>query len=87
MRRVERALIDEYRHLVADALGHLVPASADTVTAIAALPEEVRGYEDVKRATIGSFRAHADDLVGALARSPATDEATHSPTHRWPIAG
>jgi hypothetical protein len=55
------------------------------VTAIAALAEEVRGYEDVKRRNIDRFRARAAELVALLVRRSGDGPAGTS--HGWPIAG
>ena len=66
VRRVERALIGEYRELVDGALEHLTPATAEQVAAIAALPDLVRGYEDIKLAGVERFRARGRGLTAAL---------------------
>ena len=66
MRRTERALIDEYEALVGEALRHLGPDTVDGVVAVAALTDEVRGYESVKQASIDRFRAMAVERMGAL---------------------
>jgi indolepyruvate ferredoxin oxidoreductase len=66
MRRTERELITEYRQMVDVALVKLTPASAEAVTAIAALPEMIRGYEDVKRRNIDRFRSRAASLLAEL---------------------
>ena len=68
MRQVERELIDEYRELVDGALAHLTPATAAQVAAIAALPDVVRGYEDIKLAGVERFREQATALTAALER-------------------
>ncbi|MEU0572420.1 indolepyruvate ferredoxin oxidoreductase family protein [Nonomuraea sp. NPDC005983] len=65
VRKVERELVGEYRALMRDALTRLTPATADDVTAIAALPDLVRGYEDIKLARVAEFRERA---AAALAR-------------------
>jgi indolepyruvate ferredoxin oxidoreductase len=83
MRRTERALVGEYRALVAAALEQLHPASADTVTALAALPEEIRGYDDVKRVTIDRFRVRAAELVDRLGEGAGTFDSSR----RHPLAG
>jgi hypothetical protein len=44
----------------------LHPASGGIVTAIAALADDIRGYEDVKRRNIDRFRARAAELVVQL---------------------
>jgi indolepyruvate ferredoxin oxidoreductase len=72
MRRTERALVDEYRSLMARSLEHLTPDSAGVVTAIAASAEEIRGYEDVKRRNIDRFRYHSAELGSQLPRPQAT---------------
>jgi indolepyruvate ferredoxin oxidoreductase len=67
VRRVERALPDEYRALVARALEHLTPATHATVAQIAGLPDLVRGYEDIKLRNVGRFREEAARLEAELA--------------------
>jgi indolepyruvate ferredoxin oxidoreductase len=66
VRRVERALIGEYRALVAGALEHLTPETHQTVAAIAALPDMVRGYEEIKLRNVERFRAEAERLRSQL---------------------
>jgi indolepyruvate ferredoxin oxidoreductase len=61
VRRVERALVDEYRELVTCALPHLAGAPAE-VLAACELPDVVRGYEHVKLETVQTFRARAQRL-------------------------
>ncbi|WP_240157289.1 indolepyruvate ferredoxin oxidoreductase family protein [Pseudonocardia broussonetiae] len=66
VRRTERALIGEYQQLVRSALGHLTPESAEVVEELAALPDLVRGYEDVKLANVTRFRERAAELTARL---------------------
>ncbi|GAA5064321.1 indolepyruvate ferredoxin oxidoreductase [Thermocatellispora tengchongensis] len=66
VRRVERALVPEYRELVRAALDRLTPATAETVAEIAALPEIIRGYEDIKLARVAEFRARATATLATL---------------------
>ncbi|HUR07929.1 MAG TPA: indolepyruvate ferredoxin oxidoreductase family protein, partial [Nonomuraea sp.] len=73
VRRVERALITEYRDLMRDALARLSPATAGAVAAIAALPEAVRGYEDIKLASVAKFRNQARTALAELSK-PARPE-------------
>ncbi|HEY4371861.1 MAG TPA: DUF6537 domain-containing protein, partial [Burkholderiales bacterium] len=47
-RRKERAMIGEYRDTLRGLIGELSAANLEQVTAIAALPEEIRGYGHVK---------------------------------------
>jgi indolepyruvate ferredoxin oxidoreductase len=66
VRRAERQLVADYRALLADALVHLRPETQSAVADLAALPDLVRGYEDVKLAAIERFRETAADRLGAL---------------------
>jgi indolepyruvate ferredoxin oxidoreductase len=62
VRRVERALIDEYRALVEKAMAGLSPESYDRAVKLAALPDVVRGYEDIKLRNVGKFREQVKAL-------------------------
>ncbi len=66
VRRAERALISEYRGLVEAALAGLSPESHDRAVEIAGLPDEIRGYEDIKLASIARFRERAKALTTTL---------------------
>ncbi len=68
VRRVERALPEEYRALVDRALARLTPVTHATVARIADLPDVVRGYEDVKLRNVEAFREQAARLEDELAR-------------------
>jgi indolepyruvate ferredoxin oxidoreductase len=70
VRRVERALPGEYRALMARALERLAPGTHATVARIAELPDLVRGYEDVKLASVQHFREQAAELETELERGP-----------------
>jgi indolepyruvate ferredoxin oxidoreductase len=61
VRKVERALIGEYRALVQDALPH-VANEPDRVLEICELPAMVKGYEDIKLRNVERFRARAREL-------------------------
>jgi indolepyruvate ferredoxin oxidoreductase len=56
VRRVERALVDEYVALVDKALAGLDADSYDKAARLAALPDVIRGYEDIKLANVRRFR-------------------------------
>jgi len=56
VRRVERALVGEYRTLVEKALIGLDAASHARAVKLASLPDIVRGYEDIKLANVRRFR-------------------------------
>jgi indolepyruvate ferredoxin oxidoreductase len=66
VRRVERELIGEYRGLVESALARLTPETHDVAVALAALPDEVRGFEDVKLGNVARFRDRAAELISRL---------------------
>ena len=67
VRRVERELVGEYRALVDRALERLTPATHATVAEVAALPDVVRGFEDIKLRNVVRFRDEAARLEVALA--------------------
>ncbi len=66
VRRVERQLSDEYRQLIETVLAKLGPASHDAAVAIAELPDEIRGYEQIKLDSIKRFRENAAQLISQL---------------------
>ncbi|PYO56538.1 MAG: 2-oxoacid ferredoxin oxidoreductase [Candidatus Rokuibacteriota bacterium] len=66
VRRVERQLGDEYRQLIETVLAKLGPANHDAAVAIAALPDEIRGYEQIKLDSIKRFRENAAQLISQL---------------------
>jgi indolepyruvate ferredoxin oxidoreductase len=66
LRRVERALVGEYRDLVRAALDRLRPDTVDAVLAIAELTDLVRGYEDIKLSGVAAFRERAAVLLAEL---------------------
>ena len=66
VRRVERALPGEYRAMVETALARLSPETHDLAVKIGELPDEVRGYEDVKLENVKRFRETARQLLAQL---------------------
>jgi indolepyruvate ferredoxin oxidoreductase len=62
VRRVERQLPGEYRALVEKALVDLSPESYERAVKLAALPDLIRGYEEIKLRNVERFR----DEVRAL---------------------
>ncbi|MEV5324739.1 indolepyruvate ferredoxin oxidoreductase family protein [Nonomuraea sp. NPDC052634] len=70
VRRVERALIGEYRGLVRTALDRLTPETASVVEEIAGLPDLIRGYEDIKLARVAEFRERAQKALDNLQSRP-----------------
>jgi indolepyruvate ferredoxin oxidoreductase len=70
VRRLERALIGEYRELVRYATDGLRPSTAAIVTQIVELPDMVRGYEQIKLANVERMRARARELAEQLQQAP-----------------
>ena len=66
VRRVERALIGEYRAATEAAIELLGPATHETAVRLAELPDLVRGYEDVKLRNVERFRAAKGEILGEL---------------------
>jgi indolepyruvate ferredoxin oxidoreductase len=70
VRRVERALPGEYMQLVSFAGERLSPETIELAVEAAALPELIRGYEQIKLDGVERFRASARELRDELARRP-----------------
>ncbi|HEV8674249.1 MAG TPA: indolepyruvate ferredoxin oxidoreductase family protein [Methylomirabilota bacterium] len=62
VRRVERALVGEYRAMVERAVAELSPLTHERAVGIARLPDLVRGYEAIKLRNVERFRAEARAL-------------------------
>ncbi len=56
MRRVERSLIDEYRSALDQVIPRLSSSNLESATALAQLPDMVRGYEELKLRRVAEFR-------------------------------
>src|SRR5262249_18701844 len=61
-RRVERALVREYRAMLDRVLADLSPATHERAVRVARLPDLVRGYEAVKLRNVERFRSSARAL-------------------------
>jgi indolepyruvate ferredoxin oxidoreductase len=66
VRRTERDLVTQYRTLIEDLLPALGPATYDTAVELAALPDLVRGYEEVKLGNVARYRARLAELRTAI---------------------
>ena len=75
VRRIERELIGEYRELVSRSLEALEPATAPLVLEICDLPDEIRGYEEIKLRSVKRFRMTAERLEQKLARAASLEAA------------
>jgi indolepyruvate ferredoxin oxidoreductase len=73
VRRVERRLIGDYRRLIEALLAGLDEANYPVAVQIAELPDLIRGYEDIKLASVDEFRRQAEALVAKYraAEAPA----------------
>lgn len=76
VRKVERQLPGEYLEMVTSAMHHLTPRSVDRVLAVAALPDVVRGYEEIKLANVERYRQSASALMIDLQTPARTPERT-----------
>ncbi|MGP3776275.1 indolepyruvate ferredoxin oxidoreductase family protein [Streptomyces sp. SDT5-1] len=72
VRKVERALVGEYREAVEEALRHLTPETLPVAVELAGLPDIVRDYEDIKLASVERFRARLTELRGELRAQPVS---------------
>jgi indolepyruvate ferredoxin oxidoreductase len=66
VRKVERALIDEYLGTVDELLAGLTDGNHALAVEIAELPDLVRGYEDVKLASVETYRQRTADALRRL---------------------
>jgi indolepyruvate ferredoxin oxidoreductase len=74
-RRQERALIQWYRNLIEEVLECITPESLNLAVEIAALPDRIRGYEQVKLSSIRETKRLAEEKLVLLKR--AYSEAGH----------
>jgi indolepyruvate ferredoxin oxidoreductase len=65
-RRMERALIGEYRDLVEDLLITLDAGNHAVAVELASLPEQIRGFGHVKEKAVETFRAKKAALLSSL---------------------
>ena len=70
VRKIERALVNEYRASILHAFAAETPNPA-VLAELADLPDQVRGYEDIKLANVLAYRARQTQLLTKL----------DSPTH------
>ncbi len=70
-RRQERELIGWYRQTIESALEALTDANLDRAVEIARLPDQIRGYEDIKAASIVKVRQAVDEKLAELRRPAA----------------
>jgi indolepyruvate ferredoxin oxidoreductase len=68
-RRMERALIAEYRQTIAEVLARLTAENYDTAVLIAALPDKIRGFGHVKEKAVAAFHAEQARLLSVFGGS------------------
>jgi indolepyruvate ferredoxin oxidoreductase len=74
-RRMERRLIEDYARSVGEMAAALDAESLATATALARLPEEVRGFGHVKLAAIERYEKRRAELATRLTASPGVERA------------
>ncbi len=62
VRRVERALVAEYRQIIDSQLAHLGPDTLARAVEIAGLPDLIRGYEQVKLDSVETYHRRLHEL-------------------------
>jgi indolepyruvate ferredoxin oxidoreductase len=65
VRRTERELITEYRAMIEDTVAGLTGETYDCAVELAALPDMIRGYEEIKLANVEKYRARVGELIAA----------------------
>jgi indolepyruvate ferredoxin oxidoreductase len=65
-RRLERSLIQWYRELMEQVIANLTPDNLSLALEIAALPDQVRGYEKIKEQNIAKVKQAAAEKLEAL---------------------
>ncbi|HEX7983397.1 MAG TPA: DUF6537 domain-containing protein, partial [Duganella sp.] len=79
-RKMERALIGEYRQTVASLLPKLTAENLAQAVAIASIPEDTRGYGHVKERHLKSAKQKEATLLAAFGK-PAAPVPVDSHTH------
>ena len=67
-RRLERQMITDYERLLEEIAGRLSPATHGTAVALAALPEEIKGFGHVKKRSYAEARQREARLLAELHR-------------------
>lgn len=77
-RRTERALIAHYRDTLASLLPGLSAANLPQMIALAAIPEDIRGYGHVKERHLKAAREKEAALLAALKAAPQGEGVLHA---------
>ena len=70
LRKEERALIAWYRNLIEEVLAHVTPGTLPQAMEIAALPDQIRGYENIKMEKIREVRGLAEEKLVQVKDAP-----------------
>ena len=65
-RRTERELIAWYRSLIEQIMEKLTPGNEAAALEIAALPDQIRGYERIKEESIARVKKLAEEKLAAM---------------------
>ena len=66
-RRTERQLIEDYKAMILELTRSLTPANLAVAVELAGLPEEIRGFGHIKKASIAKAQARKAELLQRLA--------------------
>jgi indolepyruvate ferredoxin oxidoreductase len=66
VRRVERQLIGDYRQAIGQALDRLAPGTQEIIAELAAAPDMIRGYEQIKLDNVERYRQRTEELLALL---------------------
>jgi indolepyruvate ferredoxin oxidoreductase len=70
-RKMERALIGEYRGMIEGVLSSLDASTHATAVELAALPEQIRGFGHVKEKAVAEYRARVTELLSGKVKKRA----------------
>ena len=65
-RRMERELINWYRELILQVIARTTEENLPRALEIAALPDQIRGYEQIKESSITKVKAMAAEMLVEL---------------------
>ena len=69
-RRMERELIGWYQNLIEHVIANLTPENLAQALEIAALPDQIRGYEQIKEQSIAKVKQQAAEKLAAFVAVP-----------------
>jgi indolepyruvate ferredoxin oxidoreductase len=70
VRRVERELVGQYREMVSAALDVIEPGNEELILELCELPDQIRGYEEIKLRSVTRYRMNAERIQRRLAGRP-----------------